>query len=453
MKQPVRKILVIEDDPGLQTQLRWCFENYEVVMAGDQDSAMAAVLQHTPPVITLDLGLPPDADGTSVGFSLLEDILLKAPHSKIVVVTGNNDREHATRSVAMGAYDFFYKPIDADMLELIVNRAYRVYELEEENRRLSTQNPESPLEGVITGSEVMQQVCRTVEKVAPTDTSVLILGESGTGKELLARSLHELSSRNGNRFLTINCAAIPENLLESELFGYEKGAFTGAAKQTPGKIEVASGGTLFLDEIGDMPMALQAKLLRFLQERVIERVGGRKEIPVDVRVVCATHKDLHEQIRTSQFREDLYYRISEVSINIPSLREREGDALLLAHVFLERISKQHGKTEHRFSKDAMTAIENYAWPGNVRELENRVKRAVIMAEHKQINAGDLELDGSSAEEMATFNLREIRDRADRQAIMRALNHVGGKVSQAAELLGISRPTMYDLLRKFGLKPK
>ena len=353
----------------------------------------------------------------------------------------------------MGAYDFFYKPIDADMLELIVNRAYRLYELEDENRRLATKQTESPLEGLITGSDDMLQVCRTVEKVAPTDATVLVLGESGTGKELLAKSLHGLSNRSGNRFVAINCAAIPENLLESELFGYEKGAFTGAAKQTPGTIEVASGGTLFLDEVGDMPMPLQAKLLRFLQERVVERVGGRKEIPVDVRVICATHKDLHELIRNAEFREDLYYRISELTITIPSLRQREGDAVLLARVFLERISKQQGKQGYRFSKDALAAIESYSWPGNVRELENRVKRAVIMAEHKQITAADLELGGSSVEEMATFNLREIRDNADRQAITRALNHVGGKVSQAAELLGISRPTMYDLLRKFGLKPK
>jgi len=448
-----RKILVIEDDPGLQTQLRWCFENFDVVIAGDRETAMNALVQHQPPVITLDLGLPPDADGTSEGFALLGDILLKAPHSKIIVVTGNNDREHATRSVAMGAYDFFYKPIDADMLDLIVNRAYRVYELEEENRRLSTRQAESPLEGVITGSDSMLQACRTVEKVAPTDTTVLILGESGTGKELLARSLHGLSARHENRFVAINCAAIPENLLESELFGYEKGAFTGAAKQTPGKIETASGGTLFLDEIGDMPPSLQAKLLRFLQERVIERVGGRKEIPVDVRVICATHKDLHELIRASQFREDLYYRISEVTISIPSLKDREGDSLLLARVFLERISKQQGKMGCRFSPDAMAAIENYGWPGNVRELENRVKRAVIMAENKLITAQDLELGSGSPDELATFNLREIRDRCDRQAIVRALNHVGGKVSQAADLLGISRPTMYDLLRKFNLKPK
>ncbi len=453
MDTTARKLLVIEDDPGLQTQLRWCFENFDVVIAGDRETALSALQQHQPPVITLDLGLPPDADGTSEGFALLGDILLKAPHAKIIVVTGNNDREHATRSVAMGAYDFFYKPIDADMLELIVNRAYRVYELEEENRRLSMRHAESPLEGVITGSDSMLQACRTVEKVAPTDTTVLVLGESGTGKELLARSLHGLSSRHENRFVAINCAAIPENLLESELFGYEKGAFTGAAKQTPGKIETASGGTLFLDEIGDMPPSLQAKLLRFLQERVIERVGGRKEIPVDVRVLCATHKDLHELIRTNQFREDLYYRISEVSISIPALKDREGDALLLARVFLERISRQQGKKGYRFSADAMAAIESYGWPGNVRELENRVKRAVIMAENKQITAQDLELGGGSPGELATFNLREIRDRCDRQAIVRALNHVGGKVSQAADLLGISRPTMYDLLRKFDLKPK
>jgi two-component system NtrC family response regulator len=453
MEATTRKLLVIEDDPGLQTQLRWCFENYEVAIAGDRDTALGEMGKLQPPVITLDLGLPPDADGTSEGFTLLEEILLKFPHSKVIVVTGNNDREHATHSVAMGAYDFFYKPIDADMLELIVNRAYRLYELEEENRRLSNKQTDSPLEGVITGSELMLQVCRKVEKVAPTDATVLVLGESGTGKELLARSLHGLSARRDNRFVAINCAAIPENLLESELFGYEKGAFTGAAKQTLGKFEAASGGTLFLDEVGDMPLPLQAKLLRFLQERVVERVGGRKEIPVDVRVICATHKDLHELIRTGDFREDLYYRISELTISIPALHEREGDALLLARVFLERISKQQGKTGYRFSKDALAAIENYAWPGNVRELENRVKRAVIMAEHKQMTAADLELGGDSPQEMATFNLREIRDRSDRQAITRALNHVSGKVSQAAELLGVSRPTMYDLLRKFGLKPK
>jgi two-component system NtrC family response regulator len=452
MSQNTRKLLVIEDDVGLQTQLRWCFENYEVIIASDRASAVEELKRHHPPVVTLDLGLPPDADGTSEGFLLLEQILALAPHTKVIVVTGKNEREYATRCVAMGAYDFFYKPIDADLLALLVNRAYRVFELEAENRRLSEHRTDSPLEGVITGSPEMLQVCRTVEKVAPTSATVLVMGESGTGKELLARSLHALSPRRNQRFVAINCAAIPENLLESELFGYEKGAFTGAVKQTPGKFELADGGTLFLDEVGDLPMALQAKLLRFLQERVIERVGGRREIPVDVRVVCATHRDLPEQARCSQFREDLYYRISEITIPIPPLREREGDALMLARVFLERFSKQHGKQMYRFSKDALVAIESYSWPGNVRELENRVKRAVIMAENRQITAQDLELGGPGEEEQGSFNLRDIRDRADRQAIVRALSHVGGKVSQAAELLGVSRPTMYDLLRKYNLKP-
>jgi two-component system, NtrC family, response regulator len=446
-----KKLLVVEDDPGLQTQLKWCFEGFEVIIAGDREAALEELERHHPPVMTLDLGLPPDADGTSEGFATLEQILEKAPHTKVIVVTGNNDRNNALRAVALGAYDFFYKPIDADLLGFIVNRAFRLHEIESENHRLSLQHPQSPLEGVISASPEMLKVCRTIEKVAPADATVLLLGESGTGKELLARSLHALSNHADERFVAINCAAIPENLLESELFGYEKGAFTGAAKTTPGKIETAAGGTLFLDEIGDMPLALQAKLLRFLQERVIERVGGRQEIPVDVRVICATHKDLLAMSREKEFREDLYYRISEITVRIPALREREGDVLLLARVFLEQSSKQHGKQMHRFSKDALAALEAYPWPGNVRELENRVKRAVIMAENKQITAGDLELGGTGHDERASFNLREIRDQAERQAVVRALGHVGGKVSQAAELLGVSRPTMYDLLKKFNLK--
>ena len=446
-----KKLLVVEDDPGLQTQLKWCFEGFEVIIAGDREAALEELERHHPPVVTLDLGLPPDADNTSEGFATLEQILERSPHTKVIVVTGNNDRNNALQAVALGAYDFFYKPIDADLLGFIVNRAFRLHEIESENHRLSLQHPQSPLEGVISASPEMLKVCRTIEKVAPADATVLLLGESGTGKELLARSLHALSSRADERFVAINCAAIPENLLESELFGYEKGAFTGATKTTPGKIETAGGGTLFLDEIGDMPMPLQAKLLRFLQERVIERVGGRQEIPVDVRVICATHKDLLAMSRDKEFREDLYYRISEITVRIPALREREGDVLLLARVFLEHASKQHGKQMHRFSKDALAALEAYPWPGNVRELENRVKRAVIMAESKQITAGDLELGGSGHDERASFNLREIRDQAERQAVVRALGHVGGKVSQAAELLGVSRPTMYDLLKKFNLK--
>jgi len=451
MTEPSRKLLVIEDDPGLQTQLKWCFEGYDVIIAGDRETALNEVSKHHPPVVTLDLGLPPDADGTGEGFQALEDILSQAPHTKVIVVTGNNDRQHALQAVSMGAYDFFYKPIDADLLGFIVNRAYRLHELEDENQRLHFSGGDSPLEGVITASPQMLKMCRTVEKVAPSDATVLVLGESGTGKELIARSIHSLSGRTDERFVAINCAAIPENLLESELFGYEKGAFTGAVKTTPGKIESANGGTLFLDEVGDMPMPLQAKLLRFLQERVIERVGGRQEIPVDVRVICATHKDLPQLARENAFREDLYYRISEITIRIPALRERDGDALLLSRVFLEKFSKQMGKQQHRFSKDSLSAIEAYPWPGNVRELENRVKRAVIMAEHKQISVSDLELGGAGDDDTRTFNLREIREQAERQAIVRAMGHVGGKISQASELLGVSRPTMYDLIKKYGLK--
>jgi two-component system NtrC family response regulator len=444
-------LLVVEDDPGLQTQLKWCFEGYEVLIAGDRATALSELEKHRPPVLTLDLGLPPDADGTSEGFQTLEDVLTRFPNTKVIVVTGNNDRQNALRAVGVGAYDFFYKPIDPDLLGFIVNRAYRLHELEDENQRLHFTGGESPLEGVITGSREMLKVCRTVEKVAPSDATVLVLGESGTGKELIARSVHSLGGRADGRFVAINCAAIPENLLESELFGYEKGAFTGAVKQTPGKIEMANGGTLFLDEVGDMPMALQAKMLRFLQERVIERVGGRHEIPVDVRVICATHKDLPQLAREGNFREDLYYRISEIAIRIPALREREGDTLLLARVFLEKYSQQMGKQQHRFSKDALAAIEAYPWPGNVRELENRVKRSVIMAEHKQISASDLELGGAGTDDTRTFNLREIREQAERQAIVRAMSHVGGKISQASELLGVSRPTMYDLIKKYNLK--
>ena len=451
MTDESRKLLVVEDDPGLQAQLRWCFEGYEVIIAGDRVTALAELKKYPFPVMTMDLGLPPDAGGTSEGFAALEQILAEYPHTKIIVVTGNNERENALKAVALGAYDFFHKPIDSELLGFIVNRAYRLHELENENRRLHSQQPESPLEGVLTGSQEMLDVCRTIEKVAPADATVLVLGESGTGKELMARSIHGLSHHADGPFVAINCAAIPETLLESELFGYEKGAFTGAAKQTPGKIETASGGTLFLDEIGDLPMALQAKLLRFLQERVIERVGGRKEIPVDVRVVCATHKDPQALIKETQFREDLYYRVSEITVRIPPLRERIGDVLLLGRAFLERYSRQHGNQMHRFSKDALAALEGYHWPGNVRELENRVKRAVIMAEHKQITAKDLELGNESSSSTQTFDLREIREQAEKQAILRALSHCGGKISQAAELLGVSRPTMYDLIKKYNLK--
>ena len=445
-----KTLLVIEDDPGLQSQLRWSFEGYEVVVAGDRESAIAELRRHEPAVVTLDLGLPPDPANASEGIAALEEILRLAPHTKIIVVTGNDDREHAVRSIAMGAYDFYQKPIDPEILQLIVQRAYQVYELEDENRRLASARGDSPLEGVLATSPEMLKVCRTVEKVAPTDATTLILGESGTGKELVARSVHGLSNRAKAAFVAINCAAIPENLLESELFGYEKGAFTGAAKQTKGKIEYADGGTLFLDEVGDLPLSLQAKLLRFLQERVIERVGGRAEIAVDVRVVCATHRDLSQLIQDGTFREDLYYRISEITLSVPPLRQRQGDAVVLASAFVKRYADKNGKSVRGFSKDALAAIESYQWPGNVRELENRVKRAVIMAEGTQVTAEDLELAETQDESMP-FNLRQVREQAERHALARALAIVDGNLSRAAELLGITRPTLYTLLDKFHMR--
>ena len=443
--------MVVEDDPGIQSQLKWSFDDFEVVIAGDREEALALLRRHEPKVVTLDMGLPPDPGGTSEGLATLQQILELVPNTKVIVVTGNDDRESAVKAIGIGAYDFYLKPIDADVLGLIVNRAFRVRELEDENKRLSQGEGDSPLSGLIANSPQMLKICRTIEKIAPTNVTTLLLGESGTGKEVLAKAIHELSPRAKESFVAINCAAIPDNLLESELFGYEKGAFTGAAKQTLGKIEVANEGTLFLDEIGDLPMALQAKLLRFLQERVIERVGGRKEIPVDVRVVCATHRGLPDMIKEGTFREDLYYRLSEITVQIPSVREREGDAVLLARVFLEKFAKEQNKKTPVLTKDALLAVENYFWPGNVRELENKVKRALILLDGNQITAEDLELEEVEVEaEEIPFNLREVREEAERKAILRALSHVNANIAQASELLGVSRPTLYDLIKKLNI---
>ena len=449
MSDTKQKILLVEDDPGLQKQMKWSLGDYELVVAIDRDSAIAQLRRHEPPVVLLDLGLPPDADGATEGLATLQQILSLAPATKVIVVTGNLDRSNAVKAIQLGAYDFFQKPFDPDVLALMIARALHVYALEQENRLLIAKQG-AGLQGLITSSESMLKVCRTVEKVAPANATVLLLGESGTGKEVLARAVHELSPRTGKRFVAINCAAIPDTLLESELFGYEKGAFTGAAKQTIGKIEYASEGTLFLDEIGDLPMPLQAKLLRFLQERVIERLGGRGEIPVDVRVVCATHRDLAAMIREGGFREDLYYRLSEITVKIPPLRERPGDAVLLAQAFLERYAREMGRALRGFTADALGAIESHPWPGNVREMENLVKRATIMADGTQITAADLGLDVDEAE-TRTFNLRQAREQAERLAVTRALGHSDGNIAQAAELLGITRPTLYDLMAKIGMK--
>ncbi len=445
-----KPLLVVEDDAGLQSQLRWCFEDYTVLMAGDRESALGHLRRHEPQVVTLDLGLPPDPANASEGLALMEEILTLAPNTKIIVVTGNDDRDNAVKAVAMGAYDFYQKPVDADVLSLIVARAFNLQDLEAENRRLALRAGESPLEGVISVSPEMAKVSHMIERVAPTDVSVLLLGESGTGKELLSRALHDLGTRAGERFVVINCAAIPENLLESELFGYEKGAFTGAYKQTIGKVEFADKGTLFLDEIGDLSLSLQAKLLRFLQERTIERVGGREPIDVDVRVVCATHQDLAAKIKDGSFREDLFYRISEVTVDIPPLRQRAGDAVVLARAFLVKYGRKQGRGPKEFSEEALAGIESYHWPGNARELENRLKRAAIMADGNRISLADLDLPNSNRE-AEPLNLRQIREDAERRAIKRALVLSDDRIAQAAELLGVSRPTLYNLMEKYGLK--
>ncbi|QIB64734.1 PEP-CTERM-box response regulator transcription factor [Kineobactrum salinum] len=451
-KTTTRHLLVVEDDKGLQSQLRWAFDGYEVAVAGERSEAITALRRFQPGVVLLDLGLPPDPGGVTEGLATLREILSLAPETKVIVVTGDNDRANAVKAIAGGAYDFHQKPADAELLALLVDRAYHMFELEIENRRLQQADENMPLRGIIAISPQMLKVCRTVEKIAPTDITTLLLGASGTGKERFARALHELSPRGGNRLVAINCAAIPENLLESELFGYEKGAFTGANQQTPGKIEFAHQGTLFLDEIGDLPLELQAKLLRFLQERVVERIGGRKEIAVDVRIVCATHQDLEQQMREGRFREDLYYRVSEMTINIPALRERTGDAAVLAKAFLARFAAELGTGVKGFDAGALNAIEHYAWPGNVRELESRIKRAAIMAEGSQVSAEDLELETSpEGLQGMPLNLRQVREAAEREAIIRALGHADDNVSEAAALLGVTRPTLYSMLEKYGLK--
>jgi two-component system, NtrC family, response regulator len=444
-------LLIVEDDLGLQKQLSWSFDDYTVITATQRSEALAALRRHEPAVVLQDLGLPPDAEGVSEGLATLREILALAPQTKVIVVTGNAERDNALKAVACGAYDFYQKPVDIEVLKLLVARAFHIHAIETQNRQLREVQLTGGFEGIIATDDAMLKVCRMVEKVAPADVSVLVLGESGTGKELVARALHKQSGRRDGRFVAINCAAIPEQLLESELFGYEKGAFTGAVKQTVGKIEMADGGTLFLDEIGDMPLALQAKLLRFLQDRVIERVGGRTEIRVNVRVVSATNRDLQAFIAEQRFRQDLYYRLAEVTISIPALRERPGGATVLAHAVLRKLSPQPGRVKRGFSDDAIAALEAHAWPGNVRELENKVKTALIMAEGPMLTAVDLGLH-DTGEGTLRFNLKEVRSRAERRAVAQALSVADSNVSRAADLLGITRPTLYDLMERYGMRP-
>jgi two-component system NtrC family response regulator len=449
MTERRRTLLIVEDDPALQKQMRWAFDGFETVAAADREEAIAQVRRFEPAVVTMDLGLPPEPDSTGEGFRLLGEILALTPDTKVIVLTGQHDRENALRAVGMGAYDFFPKPFAPELLVLTIERAFRLYDLQQENARLQA-GPVAGLQGVLSRDPAMLKICRTIEKLAATNATVALLGESGTGKEILARGLHSLSSRSKERFVAINCAAIPDALLESELFGYEKGAFTGAVKQTLGKIQVAEGGTLFLDEIGDLPMALQAKLLRFLQERVIERIGGRDEIAVDVRVVCATHRDLKTLMREGRFREDLYYRLAEIVVEIPALRQRVGDAVLLAYAFVQRFARENGRGSLVLAEDAVAAIEAHNWPGNVRELENVIKRSVIMAEGNRVGADDLGL-AIPDEALESLNLRQVRDEAERRAVLKVLSRTNGNVARAADILGVSRPTLYDLMNRFGLK--
>jgi two-component system NtrC family response regulator len=443
-------LLVVEDDEGLQRQLKWAYDGYQVVCASNRAQAIEALRLHEPSVVTLDLGLPPDPDGTAEGFATLTEILRLKPDTKVIVASGHGARESALKAIGLGAYDFYKKPVDIDELGLIVARAFHLHAIEQENARHDGAGATAVLGSIITSAPEMLKVAKTIERVASADVSVMLLGASGTGKELLARAVHEKSERKGD-FIAINCAAIPENLLEAELFGYERGAFTGAVKSNTGKIELAEGGTLFLDEVGDIPLPLQVKLLRFLQERVIERIGGRQPIAVDTRIVCATHQNLEAMIADGRFREDLYYRLAEIVVKIPSLAERPGDAALLARHFVNRFGRELNPKVQGLSPDGLAAIDGYAWPGNVRELENRIKRAVIMADGRSLGADDLDLPGKAPDEPDLINLRAAREIADRRAIRQAMSRTDNNISGAAKLLGISRPTLYDLLKQYRLQ--
>ena len=446
---PKPRLLVVDDDEDLRTQMRWALaDEFEISLAGSREEALAQAIEHRPAVVTLDLGLPPHPGGVEEGFATLEELSSADGGAKVVVITGREDRAHALRAVDKGAYDFFVKPIDVEELKVVLRRALRLSALERENRELR-QQASAAFEGMLGTSPRMQEVYASIRKVATVDAPVLVLGESGTGKELAAHAVHRLSARGEGPFVPINCGAIPESLLESELFGHEKGAFTGAHTTRRGRIESANGGTLFLDEIGELPLSLQVKLLRFLQDHKIERVGGRASISVDVRVITATNADLKQLMDEGRFRDDLFYRIGVVTLTLPALRDREDDAVLIAEALARRHAGESGRKLHGFSKDAVAALRSHAWPGNVRELENRVRRAVVMAEGSRISAADLELGKGVAS--ARQGLRELRAGLERDTIKAALKRNRGNISQTAVELGISRPTLYGLLTKFGIE--
>jgi two-component system NtrC family response regulator len=445
------KLLIVDDVEDIRTQMKWALAGeYEVFEAEDFSSAVELFETHRMPLVTLDLGLTSDPNGVEEGFRLLDEVLRFQRETKVVVITGQEQREHALRAISVGAYDFFNKPIQLDELNVVLRRARHVYDLERENRELQRASSSDSFEGIVGFCPAIQDVFRAVRRVAGSDAQVLISGESGTGKELVARAIHRLSERASGPFVAINCGAIPENLLESELFGHEKGAFTGAHARRAGRIESSHRGTLFLDEVGELPVALQVKLLRFLQEHRLERVGGRQEIAVDVRVIAATNADLDREMKEERFREDLFYRLAVVRLALPPLRERGEDITVLAKIFLERFAAENKKSISGFSSEALEALKSHDWPGNVRELENRVKRAIIMAEGRKLTSADLELSSSLGERYRNVTLKEAREELERDLIRRTLRKHNGNMTRTAAELQVSRPTLYELMEKLGI---
>jgi two-component system, NtrC family, response regulator len=445
-------LLLVDDDESIRSQMKWALaDDYEMATAEDRSGAVETFRMRRPLVVLLDLGLPPAPGDPSEGLAALSDLLTMGPLTKVIVVSGQNEKTNALRAIGEGAYDFLSKPIDMEELRRLLHRAFHVAQLEREYRDLRDQSHVGAFEGMVGTSPPMQSLFTLIRKVAATDAPVLILGESGTGKEMAALAIHRRSSRKHGPFVPINCGAIPENLLESELFGHEKGSFTGAHASRKGRIESALGGTLFLDEIGELPLGLQVKLLRFLQEQTIERVGGRSTIPIDTRVIAATNSDLHKGMAAGSFREDLYYRLAVVTLKIPPLRERPTDIALLAKSFLLEAASQHRRRVSRLNADAMKALEHHSWPGNVRELQNRVARAVIMADASHVTAADLELSEAAAAAPFSRTLKEAREMVERELIDSALRRHNNKIAPAAQELGISRPTFYELMEKLGMR--
>jgi len=445
------RLLVVEDDEELRAQMKWGLSgDYEVLLAGDRPIALEICERESPPVVTLDLGLPPDSDGVGEGLLALAHILERDPLSKVIIITGREEKEHALQAIGLGAYDYITKPVELEELKVIIRRAVHVSRLEREHRELQKRFGEDPFEGMLGASPQIQEVFEKIRKVSTTETPVLITGESGTGKELAANAIHVRSARKDGPFVVINCGAIPETLLESELFGHEKGSFTGAHIQRKGRIEKAHRGTLFLDEIGEFPAHLQVKLLRFLEDKKVERIGGRELIQVDVRVLAATNTDLDKALREGRFREDLYYRLAVIKMPIPPLRERNGDIQLLAKAFLQRYASKNNNRVNSFTPKALQILESHMWHGNVRELENRIKRAVIMAEGARLTPADLELTTAYTKYQGQ-SLREAREALDRELVLQAMARNKGNLTRTASDLGISRPTLYELMHKLGIE--